>query len=73
MKNPVSMLLYKYDSETEKKADAEDGKIYIPQKGGSLAGAVFRVDFFGIRHDEISDDKELQQFEAAEDVVFQQR
>ena len=58
VKNPVSMLLYKYDSETEKKADAEDGKIYIPQKGGSLAGAVFRVDFFGIRHDEMPDDKD---------------
>ncbi len=58
VKNPVSMLLYKYDSETEKTADAEDGKIYIPQKGGSLAGAVFKVDFFGIKHDELPQDKD---------------
>lgn len=58
VKNPVSMLLYKYDSETEKTAEGEDGRIYIPQKGGSLAGAVFRVDFFGIRHEDMPADKD---------------
>ncbi len=39
--NPVEMLLYKYDSETGK-----DGKKCIPQKGASLAGAVFKVDLY---------------------------
>ncbi len=58
VKNPVSLLLYKYDAETKKTADAEDGRIYIPQKGGSLAGAVFKVDFFGIKHDEMPQDKD---------------
>ena len=36
VRNPVDVLLRKYDSETEK-----------AQKGASLQGAVFRVDFYG--------------------------
>lgn len=39
--NPVEMLLYKYDGETEGKDDK-----YFPQKGASLEGAVFKVDFY---------------------------
>ncbi len=43
----AGMLLYKCDAETT--ADSQDiGKQgYYPQKGASLAGAVFRVDFYG--------------------------
>ena len=42
--NPVELALFKYDSETGKN-DGDTG--HRPQKGGSLAGAVFKADFYG--------------------------
>ena len=38
VRNPVELLLSKLDSETEES---------VPQKGGTLEGAVFEVDFYG--------------------------
>ena len=43
VRNPVETVLIKKDRETGK---YENGA-YIPQKGGRLGGAVFKVDFFG--------------------------
>lgn len=47
----VDMLLYKCDSETEKAAGEGNEGAYCPQKGGSFAGAVFKVDFYGTEKD----------------------
>lgn len=43
VRNPVDLVLYKNDAETGK---YENG-VYIPQKGGRLDGAVFKVEFYG--------------------------
>ena len=47
--DPITVLVYKSDAETGKNLNAGELKQYYPQKGGSLAGAVFKVDFYGIK------------------------
>ena len=54
--NPVDILLYKYDEETGKD---EDGEGYTPQKGASLAGAVFRVDLYDIAKGQMPKDGDM--------------
>lgn len=56
--NIVDILLYKADEETGKFSEQEGLKNYIPQKGSLLAGAVFKVDFYGIKESEIPADKD---------------
>lgn len=46
--DPATVLVYKSDAETGKNLNAGELKKYYPQKGGSLKGAVFKVDFYGI-------------------------
>ena len=50
--DPPEVMLYKADSETGKYLDADELKEYYPQKGGSLAGAVFEVNFYAITEED---------------------
>ena len=54
----VEALLYKYDSETDTASGSETMN-YTSQKGAKLTGAVFKVNFYGIRHDELPSDNDF--------------
>jgi len=57
--DPITVLLYKADSETGKYLNAGKLKEYYPQKGGSLAGAVFEVKFYGVEKADLDGAKAL--------------
>lgn len=54
--DPITALVYKSDAETGKHLNAAELKQYYPQKGGSLAEAVFKVDFYGMRRADMPKD-----------------
>ena len=70
VRNPAEIALYKYDSETGKKDAIDGGKSYSPQKGASLEGAVFKVDFYGMKKSDIPSDKDFSKFKALRTWYF---
>lgn len=57
--DPITVLLYKADSETGKYMNAGELKKYYPQKAGSLAGAIFEVKFYGVEKSDLDGAKAL--------------
>lgn len=70
VRNPAEMVLYKYDRELGKEDGQQAEKSYLPQKGGSLEGAVFKVDFYGIKKADIPADKDYSKLKALRTWYF---